>query len=121
MAIVEINFRPSEKELRWFGLLLWAFFALIAALAYWRTGALAIPKILGVVGTGLCVVYSLISCSRSSISWWSRRSERSYVSSVTIHWCVATSSKADRPIGSNAANPAICPAISDSSDHARIS
>lgn len=57
MAIVEINFRPSEKELRWFGLLLWIFFALIAALAYWRTGALAIPRILGMVGTGLCLVY----------------------------------------------------------------
>ena len=57
MAIIEINLRPSEKELRWFGLLMWLFLALVGAVIYWRTGSLAIATTLTVVGGGLCCFY----------------------------------------------------------------
>ena len=57
MPIVEINFRPAAKDLRWFGLLLWIFLALVGALLSWRAGSLAPARILIAVGGGLCLVY----------------------------------------------------------------
>ncbi len=57
MAIVEINLNPSKSELRWFGLLLFLFFALIGGLVFWRLGSLAVPSVLWLAGAVLGLVY----------------------------------------------------------------
>ena len=57
MAIVEINLRPSERDLRWFGLLLLVFFGLIGGIWAWRSGSLAGPTALWLGATLVCAIY----------------------------------------------------------------
>lgn len=57
MALIEINMNPSRTELKWFGLLLLAFFALIAGIVFWATSASKAPAVLLFIGAALCVVY----------------------------------------------------------------
>ncbi len=57
MAILEVNFNPSDKELRWFGLMLALFCGLVGALVYWRTGSSAAARVLWALGGALGVIY----------------------------------------------------------------
>jgi ABC-type uncharacterized transport system permease subunit len=60
MPLIEINRNPTDKDLRWFGLLLAAFFAVVGAIVWWRTGQTRVPALLVGCGAGLSAVYYLV-------------------------------------------------------------
>lgn len=55
--MIELNRNPSVRDLKWFGLLLLAFFGLLAAMALWRFEAPETARILLAVGAALSAVY----------------------------------------------------------------
>ena len=55
--MIEINRNPSSRELRWFGVLLVLFFAIVGALARWRFGAPRVATGLWGVGGALSLAY----------------------------------------------------------------
>ena len=55
--MIELNRNPSARDLKWFGLLLLAFFGLLAAMALWRFDAPSGARRLLAVGAALSVVY----------------------------------------------------------------
>jgi hypothetical protein len=55
--MIELNRNPSARDLKWFGLLLLAFFGLLAAMAQWRFGAPSSARLLLAVGAALSAVY----------------------------------------------------------------
>ena len=57
MALLEINLAPSERDLRWFGVVQLAFFGLLGAIVYRGSGSLVAPAVLWSVGSVLCAVY----------------------------------------------------------------
>lgn len=59
MAVIEINRTPSPRDLRWFGLLLPVFFALVGALVWRRTGS---PMGAYVLWTGGALLGGLFAC-----------------------------------------------------------
>ena len=60
MALIKLNLNPSKRELRWFGLSILLFFALIGGIVWWRTESLTAPIILWSIGAAMCVVYYAI-------------------------------------------------------------
>jgi len=57
MAVIEINKNPSQRELRWFGIGLLAFSALVGAIIYWRTGSTGVPRAVLGLGALVTLVY----------------------------------------------------------------
>jgi hypothetical protein len=57
MALLEINLRPSERDLRWFGLIMLLFFVVIGALVFQVTHTLTWPVRLAGAGLVFCAVY----------------------------------------------------------------
>lgn len=57
MALMDIQRRPSGKELRWFGVVVLAFFGLIGALVLWRAGSTVAATIIWAAGATLMVIY----------------------------------------------------------------
>lgn len=57
MALIEINLNPNKSELKWFGLLLLAFFGLLGGIIYWVNSESAVPPILWSVGLVVCIIY----------------------------------------------------------------
>jgi ABC-type uncharacterized transport system permease subunit len=55
--MIEINRNPSQRELRWFGVGLLAFAAIVAAVIYWRTGSSGAPRSVLGLGTVVTLVY----------------------------------------------------------------
>lgn len=55
--MIELNRNPSRSDLKWFGLLLLAFFGLLAAMALWRFGAPQSARLLLAIGAALSAVY----------------------------------------------------------------
>ena len=51
---------PSQRELRWFGLLLLAFFTLVAAILVWRFAARGIATAVLATGTTLAALYYVV-------------------------------------------------------------
>lgn len=66
MALLELNLNPSARELRWFGAMLVAFFALVGGLIY-SAGAEAVGRTLWVIGTSLGAVYYMVAPLRGVI------------------------------------------------------
>ncbi len=64
MAVLEINKDPSRRDLRWFGLLLPLFVAVVGALVWRRTGSLTPATATWVIGGTLCAVFALWPASR---------------------------------------------------------
>jgi hypothetical protein len=61
MAIIEINLNPSKQELKWFGLILLVFFALVGGIVW---GAATAPRVAGAIvalGAALCVAYYAVA------------------------------------------------------------
>ena len=58
MALLEINRHPTARELRWFGVLLAVFVALIGGLAYWRLEAPAAARMVWTGGGALAAIYA---------------------------------------------------------------
>ncbi len=57
MALHEFNKNPTAKELKWFGLLLAAFFALVGGVIAWRAGSATVFYVVGGVGALLGAVF----------------------------------------------------------------
>jgi hypothetical protein len=55
--MIRINRNPSPRDLRWFGLVLGAFFGVAGLLAGWRFDAPGVGRGLWVAGAGLAAVY----------------------------------------------------------------
>ena len=61
MALIEVNLNPSKQELKWFGLIILVFFALVGGIVWWTAMA---PRAAGAVvsfGAVLCVAYYAIA------------------------------------------------------------
>lgn len=56
MAVISINWKPSSRELRWFGALLMLFVVVVAGFWNWKTGQEAGPIILVGVGWAIGLV-----------------------------------------------------------------
>ncbi len=60
MALITVNKNPSQNELKWFGLLLLAFFGVIGFIAVWRFDAWTLATVLWVSATTITVAYYLL-------------------------------------------------------------
>ena len=60
MALLERRKDPTARELRWFGLVVWPFFLLIAALLYFRAELRSVAVVVLSAGTAWLVLYTLI-------------------------------------------------------------
>jgi hypothetical protein len=67
MAVLDINTDPTRRDLRWFGLLLPVFVAVVGAIVWRRTGSLTPATILWVVGGLLSAVFAAWPASRRRI------------------------------------------------------
>jgi hypothetical protein len=66
MALLELNLKPSERELRWFGALLLLFFAIVGALVY-RAGVPILSMILWIIGAALGSLFYFVQPLRGPI------------------------------------------------------
>jgi hypothetical protein len=57
MALIQINLKPSGRDLRWFGAIVLLFFGLIGALVLWRSGSMTAAVVLWSIGAALSAVY----------------------------------------------------------------
>lgn len=57
MAILDLRLNPSKGELRWFGVSLWAFSAVVAGLVLWHAGSTRIAGTIVGAGSVLCLIY----------------------------------------------------------------
>ena len=55
--MIEIKRKPSDREMRWFGLIPLLFFGLIGALVFLGAQTLTLPSILWSIGGILCILY----------------------------------------------------------------
>lgn len=60
MALIEINKNPSADELKWFGILLGIFTALVGGLMWWRGSPFAAQLVWG-IGGGLTLLYFVVA------------------------------------------------------------
>jgi len=67
MAIIDINLNPSKRDLRWFGWILFLFFALMGGIVYWQSGATYIANALWAIGAVLGAAYYLLRPLRRPI------------------------------------------------------
>ena len=65
--MIEINRNPSAKQLRWVGGLILLFFALIAAIAWWRFDARTVAYVLVAFGGVVCAVFYAVPQWRRAI------------------------------------------------------
>jgi len=74
---------PSEGELRWFGAILLAFFALVGAAVGWRSGSLRAAAVLWGTGVALALLYTAVRPLRQPVY-------RLWMAAVTpIGWLVS--------------------------------
>ena len=64
MALIEINLDPSNRDLKWFGVLAFVFFLLIGNFVYWTTTATGIAYALWIAGSLFCTVYYFLQPMR---------------------------------------------------------
>lgn len=64
MALIELNLHPGTRELRWFGVLVPAFFALLAVLLWWFSKATAVPAVLVGLGAAFGGLYAIVPRAR---------------------------------------------------------
>jgi len=57
MAMIEINKKPSRRELNWFGALFASCFGLFAGLIWWRFDAPRVAQVIWVGAAAITVVY----------------------------------------------------------------
>jgi len=57
MAVIELKLDPSKKELKVFGAMLLAFFALVGSLAWWKFESRQTAQIIWAVGSGVTLIY----------------------------------------------------------------
>lgn len=57
MAIIEINKKPSRRELNWFGALFATFFGVFGGLIWWKFDAPQVAVVIWVVAGAITVIY----------------------------------------------------------------
>jgi len=57
MALLEVNFAPSARDLRWFGVVQLAFFGLVGALVARVADSSRAAVVLWTIGGTICIVY----------------------------------------------------------------
>ncbi len=57
MAVIELNRTPTAAELRWFGVIILAFFGVLGALISWQTESPGAGATLWGIGAGLAALY----------------------------------------------------------------
>ena len=67
MAVIEIKKDPSEKELRWFGILVGVFFLLVGALARWKFDAPGVARVLWILAVALPALFFLVKPLRKPL------------------------------------------------------
>jgi hypothetical protein len=60
VALLEVNLRPGERDLRWFGVVVLLFCAVLAAIAWRGFGSLAVASVLAAAGVLLSGLYYLV-------------------------------------------------------------
>jgi hypothetical protein len=63
MAVIDINKNPSARELRWFGIMLAVFLAIVGYL-FWRAESARVATIIWGVGAALTLVYAAVKPAR---------------------------------------------------------
>jgi hypothetical protein len=72
MALIELRVNPTAKDLKWFGLILFAFFALVGVLVWRVTGSLAWPRaVWGAAATLSLTYYAVRPVRRPMYIGWS--------------------------------------------------
>ncbi len=61
MALIEVNLNPSKQELKWFGLIMLVFFALVGGIVYGTFTAPRVASAIVAFGAALCVVYYVVA------------------------------------------------------------
>ena len=67
MAVLDINTNPTRRDLRWFGLLLPVFVAIVGAVVWRRTGSLTPAAVVWGAGALLSTVFAAWPASRPLI------------------------------------------------------
>ena len=112
MAILDLRLNPSQRELRWFGLLMWFFSVVIAGLVSLNTGWVRAPLTIASIGAALCLVFYVLRPLRLPIyRIWMRAFHPigwivSHLVLVSIYYLVLT------PIGLRLDARRVCPARS---------
>ena len=57
MSVIVIDKNPSATNLRWFGIVVAAFFGVVGGIVWYSTQSLTVPAVLWSVGVGIAVVY----------------------------------------------------------------
>jgi hypothetical protein len=60
MALIELRISPSARDLKWFGLILLAFFGLVGLLVWRATGSLAWSQLIWAAALVLALTYYLV-------------------------------------------------------------
>ena len=60
MALIEVNKNPSQNDLRWFGVILLAFFGMIGGIAVWRFNAWTVAITLWTAAVIVVAAYYLL-------------------------------------------------------------
>jgi hypothetical protein len=66
MAVIDINRNPSPRELRWFGVML-AVFVAVVGLLFWRAEATRVATIVWGAGAALTLVFAAAKATRRPI------------------------------------------------------
>ena len=61
MALIEVNLNPSKQELKWFGLIMLVFFALIGGMVWWTAMAPRAASAIVTFGAVICVAYYAVA------------------------------------------------------------
>ena len=61
MALIKVNLNPSKQELKWFGLILLVFFALVGGIVLWTAMAPRAASAIVTFGAVLCVTYYAVA------------------------------------------------------------
>ena len=61
MALIEVNLNPSKQELKWFGFIIFVFFALVGGIVWWGAMAPRAASAIVTFGAVLCIAYYAIT------------------------------------------------------------
>ena len=60
MGVIEINRKPSRRDLKWFGFILPVFFGIVGSVAFFRFDAARVATVVWSAGAALAVLYATI-------------------------------------------------------------
>ena len=60
MALIDINLKPSARDLRWFGAIFALFFAIVGGLVRWKFGAPTVGTVIWLTAGGLTLLYYVL-------------------------------------------------------------